>query len=578
LNATSFTIAYTDDDGEVSDITTDTDLTEAIQYFQAGSDDPPLSSAASILSGRSFGSRKITLRVHVTVDYDGPSLSDTSSLASMDEYKERNGSQASFSFGSSSVDLDDDSVTVSSRDAGTGPAVTVKHSPFEDPPYTNKTIEAPSFSATFGFQPSLPFHDRNADAIQPECSLPAESLISGTYHRFPENPSAVFERLKLEDDVDVSPNRGAEWLREQNERTLKSMMVTFSDPGEISDGASLSLGDGASLAIEDDSQMGGDLALKRDRSGKYYYSYTSSGPSRNHDGVSQTQNSGYDDGLYDPSVDGARVANTYDRPGKPRPSSMHLNWLADQQIASTSHPGDPAGPSASRNFLPHSSNSDPLPMRDEIPPEVLKFLPLIGPPPSELTDCSECGATLEAIRYVCSTCGEKTPFSELESENNDRDKGKSTCCESDYISYPPLRHRTTSLSSSTLRLTSTPSLSVPILKPLPSLPNISSSPLSSSATLTVPGTNGLELGHDIQTGYELCSGCIESAGVNHALDVSLAPASSPSVGGGSPSSPEDAQMALSMWRRTAPKQKGQLRHAYMEKVWGYTGWEDVGTF
>ena len=92
-------VSYKDDDGEVTDISTESDLTEAIQYFQAGSDDPPLSSAASILSGRSFGGkRRITLRVHITVDYDGPSLSDTSSLASLEEYKGRNKSNGELSW------------------------------------------------------------------------------------------------------------------------------------------------------------------------------------------------------------------------------------------------------------------------------------------------------------------------------------------------------------------------------------------------------------------------------------------------------------------------------------------------
>lgn len=114
----SFCIAYKDDDGEVTDITTEADLTEAIQYFQVG-DDPPLSSAASILSGRSFERKKITLRVSVTVDYDGPSLSDTSSLASLDEYKNRSSNDSSLSLSVGSAmqsEPEDDSVTVSSRD------------------------------------------------------------------------------------------------------------------------------------------------------------------------------------------------------------------------------------------------------------------------------------------------------------------------------------------------------------------------------------------------------------------------------------------------------------------------------
>ena len=58
------------------------------------------------------------MKVNVTVDFDGR-LSDTSSLASMEEYKDRNGSEYSLSF-SSAVDVEpeDDQVTISSRDTG----------------------------------------------------------------------------------------------------------------------------------------------------------------------------------------------------------------------------------------------------------------------------------------------------------------------------------------------------------------------------------------------------------------------------------------------------------------------------
>ncbi|KAG8806243.1 hypothetical protein FRC19_007364, partial [Serendipita sp. 401] len=92
LYASSFTVNYKDDDGEVTDITSDDDLTEAIQYFHLGDDIAPISSNASVYSGRSSGSsssRKITLRVDVRVDYDGPSLSDTASLTSLEEDVER---------------------------------------------------------------------------------------------------------------------------------------------------------------------------------------------------------------------------------------------------------------------------------------------------------------------------------------------------------------------------------------------------------------------------------------------------------------------------------------------------------
>ena len=57
--------------------------------------------------------------MNVTVDYDGPSLSDTSSLVSLEEYRNRNGSDSSLSFSSSvNMEPEDDQVTISSRDTG----------------------------------------------------------------------------------------------------------------------------------------------------------------------------------------------------------------------------------------------------------------------------------------------------------------------------------------------------------------------------------------------------------------------------------------------------------------------------
>lgn len=63
---------YADDDGEDFPICTESDLTEAIIYFD---DTEQLSSSSS-------PHHKVTIRVDVVVEYDGPSLSDTSSISS----------------------------------------------------------------------------------------------------------------------------------------------------------------------------------------------------------------------------------------------------------------------------------------------------------------------------------------------------------------------------------------------------------------------------------------------------------------------------------------------------------------
>ena len=575
LSATSYAISYKDDDGEVTNVATDADLIEAIQYFQAG-DDAPLSSAASILSGRSFGARKIYVRVTIQVDYDGPSLSDTSSLASLEEFKGRNlnGSQQSFPLGTPSVDLDDDSVTVSSRDPGTSSVRALDN--------TISSLAKRSFNTDFGTnnltatrregygQSVNSYRSQQLPGTsghsQGSLWQPSDEYVGAAAQRYPADPSAVFERLKLSEnlrddsssiDFDslAASERGAAWLRDQNERTIRSKLGALPEPSE-SDNLSLSLG-------SQDDPLGGDLALERDPRGKYYYTYTSGSSS-------QFQGSGDEEaqiGLSDPD-------NT--TRGR-RPTSMQLNWLAAQQIESAQN--------QRRNNDVRST-----PIREESPShaidkDLLPYLPIPVPNPELLTDCSNCGVLLDTIRYVCSTCGEKAPAPLIES-SSDKGKEKDSSPQTAY-SYPPptlpLFSSPNSSSSRTYVGSSESFFDVQRHKPLPSIPSAPSlvsvhSLFSSTLTSSSPGkrsnfsspTSSLT-----SAGYELCSGCLESAGIHHAIEAGLSPpGSSPSIGSISPLH-DDPQRA-SQWRRAAPK-KGQWRHSYREKVWGHMGWEDVGT-
>ncbi|KAG1723842.1 uncharacterized protein EDB91DRAFT_1166836 [Suillus paluster] len=585
LYATSYVIAYKDDDGEITDITTESDLTEAIQYFQAGSDDPPLSSAASILSGRSFGSRRITLRVHITVDYDGPSLSDTSSLASMEEYKGRNRSEGelSWSIVGGGGEVDDDSVTVSSRDTNRRlPRGSTVHSVT---PHLNNWIESgdsssiPESSVT-GHSQSQTVEDQTMHDEGPF----ADHYQFSAEERSPEDPVAVFERLKLQERADASASdgspshrsysptsvdialarsaqdRGAAWLRDQNARTIRAMLGATPEPSE-SDSRSIS------LTYSDEripsNNMEGDLALERDPRGKYYYSYTGAS--------STTHDSGYEDNLsvkYDADPIGG---------SPPRPNSMQLIWIASQQkLADNDRSMDT--PDSHKPSSPHYSDSDPFPytIAHDIPPEVLQFVAPAGPPPGLLTTCSDCGVMLDGIRYVCAVCGEKEPLASVVLRNgSDSNLGKGKARDLDPIhSYPPLTRRTplsSSPSPSTffdaVTLSGSPQTRSEHIhnKPLPFLPGSS----SSSPTLYSTQSGFRHGSESSAVGFELCSGCIESAGVIHALRASTERRN----GSGTEStSPADD---LSSWSRSAPRQKGQLRHAYFEKVWGHHGWEDV---
>lgn len=569
-------IAYKDDDGEITNITTESDLTEAIQYFQAGSDDPPLSSAASILSGRSFGSRRITLRVHVTVDYDGPSLSDTSSLASIEEYKGRNRSETEISWSIGGGEVEDDSVTVSSRDNTRRFANGSTVHPVSS--RSNGRNEEGDSCAIHGNSDSgLSEFPRGSTAVEGQIDLHDDDPFADHYQfsaaeRFPNDPGAVFERLKLQEHADASvsdetshrsypptsldlalarsaQDRGAAWLRDQNARTIKAMLGATPEPSE-SDSRSISL----TSDEHSPSNMEGALALERDPRGKYYYSYTGASSTTHDSGFEDNSSIKYDDDPFGGSP--------------PRPNSMQLTWIASQQkLTDNDHSND-----FNKRSSPPSSDSDPSPytIAPDIPPEVLQFVVPAGPAPGSLTTCSECGVILDGIRYVCAVCGEKEPLGSIMLRNcSDFDIGKGKAKDLDPIhSYPPLAHQTPlsfSPSPSTFFDAASEHLHN---KPLPSLPG------SSSSSPTLYSTqSGFESRHGSGssiTGFELCSGCVESAGMIHALRAST---HRRNLSGSESISPEDD---LSSWSRSAPRQKGQLRHAYFEKVWSHHGWEDVG--
>ena len=123
LYQTAYDIVWTDDEGDKCSIREESDLDEAISYFGSEGAEPPGPSNMSVSSsGRSSsGSRKITIYVDICVDYDGPSLSETSSIASREEF-EVGDNQSDWDLSNfSRSELEDDEITVSSKDTGSAP-------------------------------------------------------------------------------------------------------------------------------------------------------------------------------------------------------------------------------------------------------------------------------------------------------------------------------------------------------------------------------------------------------------------------------------------------------------------------
>ncbi|KAH8832945.1 hypothetical protein DL96DRAFT_1458832 [Flagelloscypha sp. PMI_526] len=518
LYGSPFSITYKDDDGEVCEIASDRELDEALIYFQAGDDEPAVSSRSSIISGHSLGSlgpKRITLRVQVSVDYDGR-LSDTGSLISMEDYahpaKEDDG--ISLEFGDPSErEFDDDEITISSKDTGSRFSKSPRARLLPTPPLHYSSPQASSrgnlssngkaSSLTLNGnwkqgQLSSPQHltkdvdDLSLDGGEPPPRRPPEDTMSSIYT----------------DDEDPMQSRGMAWLREQEKRAIEAKM----GPSPPSDQSSISLEEG----IE---RMEGDLALEKDPRGRYYYSYQDS-----RQGSSQSA----EEEFY-----------------QYRPTSINLSWI-NQQNGQNRMENNIKPPLRTSSPSPTSQSQ---PKDTEIPREYLEVTPAPAPTPGELTECSQCGIILDFMRYLCAHCDEKPSF-----------KGKDRLIPSRYNlhSYPPSSpnsNQAPSVASSSGSATLFEGDGMSTLG--------SHFALGSPTHLDVYGRDRAQ-----RQGYRLCPNCLGTVGVTHAVDASLDSIVSPAS---SPSSP----VSTSNWLRSAPTHKGQRRHAYREQMWGHLGWEDV---
>ncbi|KAH9975696.1 hypothetical protein BGW80DRAFT_1457279 [Lactifluus volemus] len=467
-----FAIQWKDQDGELNYIYSEDALNEAIDYYQSGDEMSVASSSSVFLSRSSSRHHRITMLVQIVVDYDGPSLSDTASLASTEDPFE--GSKDSFSAGElSSPPQDDDAVTVSSKDT--------RSQGRTDSSLLKKFLNGASRSTCSSSQSrSLPkriLRSRVTSTEEESTQNGTQDMrtnLADTERAYPDDPSAVLERLKLEDrqGPSLSHEHSKAWLREQNTLRVKatSHAPSISDDFSLNTDTPFSDGDP-------------DILLQKNEHGRYFYSYTGSGSSESTE---------------DP----------------------------EYEVVNSGQPSNCAG----------------------IPHELLV--------PEEVTDCSECGEILDQFKYICTTCGEKTPTSRGE-----------------------LAHAADSLPSSRA---SQPSH---VLHPLEQSQRLHALLLEAFTRLTIhiAYTNGIRqkpwLSIDVSStklhgssssstraGYELCPTCLEKVGLDHSLG---------SVG--SPSSPTFPHTAeeRSIARRTAPRRKGQLRHAFLEQMWGFNGWQDI---
>lgn len=478
LYASSFLISYKDDDGEVTDITCEDDLTEAIQYFHLGDDLGPASSGASTYSGRSSSSgassRKITLRVDVQVDYDGPSLSDTASLSSLEEYRDRRRADdvLSLSSGSNGQDLrgygrelgqiEEDVATIASRPTIAAPSLSSRSNGINNGRSMSGSTNTESFSL---LHPSK--------AASQQTLIPPDQMVASGSSPAGKAPTLdtqdVFTRLKAAESavgiagagvdsmavaaggktpIKASGGGMAQWLKDQSVNMMQSVLgVVPTPPSTKSESVVNGLDDQASISLSsthpgdhqqaiepsihlssafDEGPGALELELEQGDKGNYYYTYTGSMISHS---VDDRESSAL-----------SRKPTTSTNRSAPHDPTKRISAEPKRMNSVSEEEGDSLG----------VLEQIPEPPSDEF----LRYLPpsqsqdtLVGPDPAELTECSSCNTVLEAFRYVCATCGPRPPRSVTSATDPDpTSKGKGRV---DGTSPPPLPARPTLAAPST---------------------------------------------------------------------------------------------------------------------------------
>jgi hypothetical protein len=272
-----FAILWQDDEKEVYAIQDEVSLSLAIEFYQSG-DEGSVASSGSILSRSSSRHPKITMEVEISVDYDGPSLSETSSVAGRDEGSPE-GSQLSFLPGDlSGFPQDDDAVTVSSKDTRGTKGKGRADSSLIKKIWNGTSRSAggsslsmlplkPSRSRIFNLASRGPSTEEGTSAGSVRIRHNGRSTDSLTDTEKPYlDDSAVFERLRLEDRSTLETERRKAWLQQQD--TLRKAML----------GVVPSLSDD-SISLNTDSPLSEGISIERDNRGKLYYNLTSIGTS-----------------------------------------------------------------------------------------------------------------------------------------------------------------------------------------------------------------------------------------------------------------------------------------------------------
>lgn len=469
---------------------------------------------------------KVAMRVDVVVEYDGPSLSDTSSIASFPSERSYS-SRSGRSYDSRSYRSRASRSTRDSRGGADDTSTLGRRSIVSDiSEAVDDHLGASEENDTAGLpSPMTP-------RLAPSSARAAASAYSGggalSHRIFNSNPTAYEHESQYREpyrdegppSLLTSSELGSRWLREQSQLASRLPRLRISDRQYDSDE---SLSDEESL---------GDIALVRDARGRYYYSYQT-------ETQSQWSRS-------DAEFDAQSIAGP----------SRSTSYMSANTTARLSPPESPEWTEVAHTPEPMGA-------------------PILAP------DCSACGIRLEYMRYACTACGEgdmwtvnaagKAPFvpPRMPTESDDtssegtagwvraRSHSSNT---SGTTSIPDSSAGSQTVYTSTYGRSRSGSISTNASRTSLAVTNGSAaSPTSPHFLSSLDMSPFDERRTHAPRGYELCPGCIEVHGIAHAKAAAKAAREDRDANG----------------RR---RKRSRLRHTFREMVWGAEGWIDVGEF
>ncbi|ORY70652.1 hypothetical protein BCR35DRAFT_307963 [Leucosporidium creatinivorum] len=439
-----------DDDGDETEIHTSHDLAEAICYFE-DSDDLPSSGASSNGSGSSSSKQRITLKVNLFVDYEGPSLSDRGSVVGTSESGSMSESgwgrsRASRSEWSESRDdrssrrgdeWDDGWDERSGYDSRRGGGSQAPQSYYSSSTYSSHHAPPPlPPRPPSSYDPRHQSHPSAWPPRQPQpspISLPYDTHSSYSYDNPPGQPARP--SLHLDSHPSSDSGRETERRRASDESTRRRGAARSSNGGGSSGGSSGSGRTGLLVGRPSPSSDTSSPTSHRPlplsapptyASGSNGSTSTSTSSIDVREELEQRWFKSQEERLvHFAAVKARREGRGSDGSSSSSSSEGGGDWPYQQHLDDPSLSA--SSPSSRRPLPPPQSHSAPSPSHQTLTPtstslDLPSFLAslsltrprmpapsILSSVPDELLRCCGCGKDLISFRYICALCGPILP-------------------------------------------------------------------------------------------------------------------------------------------------------------------------